>query len=123
MLENNNESKAHIKEHNDTTPKYRVEYIKKILNGFCPKKIFDLGCGLGFTTNELKVAFPNAEVIGIDISRDGIEYGKKIFLNVSSLQKQSTQKIRAKKLMLIWCLHLNFILLLGQNHLMITSYI
>ena len=33
-----------------------------------PKKILDLGCGTGSTTIMLKQAFPNAEVIGLDLS-------------------------------------------------------
>ncbi|MEM8830097.1 MAG: class I SAM-dependent methyltransferase [Cyanobacteria bacterium P01_G01_bin.19] len=33
-----------------------------------PKKILDLGCGTGSTTIMLKQAFPNAEVVGLDLS-------------------------------------------------------
>ena len=33
-----------------------------------PRKILDLGCGTGSTTIMLKQAFPNAEVIGLDLS-------------------------------------------------------
>jgi ubiquinone/menaquinone biosynthesis C-methylase UbiE len=33
-----------------------------------PRKILDLGCGTGSTTLMLKQAFPNAEVIGLDLS-------------------------------------------------------
>ena len=33
-----------------------------------PNKILDLGCGTGSTTIMLKQAFPNAEVMGLDLS-------------------------------------------------------
>ena len=33
-----------------------------------PRKIIDLGCGTGSTTIMLKQAFPNAEVVGLDLS-------------------------------------------------------
>ncbi len=33
-----------------------------------PRRILDLGCGTGSTTLRLKTAFPDAEVIGIDLS-------------------------------------------------------
>ena len=44
----------------------RQEVINAI--GGQPKKILDLGCGTGSTTLMLKQAFPNAEVIGLDLS-------------------------------------------------------
>lgn len=44
----------------------REEAIKAIQGS--PRKILDLGCGTGSTTILLKQAFPNAEVIGLDLS-------------------------------------------------------
>ncbi|MDJ0689675.1 MAG: methyltransferase domain-containing protein [Xenococcaceae cyanobacterium MO_188.B32] len=44
----------------------RQEVINAI--GGQPRKILDLGCGTGSTTLLLKQAFPNAEVIGLDLS-------------------------------------------------------
>jgi SAM-dependent methyltransferase len=81
MLETNDISKSQITSHNDLTPKYRVLAIKKILGNFTPMKIIDVGCGLGYTTQELKNVFPNSKVSGIDISRDGIEYATQRFSN------------------------------------------
>ena len=44
----------------------REAVIKAIAGN--PKKILDLGCGTGSTTIMLKQTFPNAEVIGLDLS-------------------------------------------------------
>lgn len=44
----------------------REEVVKAITGN--PHKIIDLGCGTGSTTLMLKQAFPNAEVIGLDLS-------------------------------------------------------
>ena len=43
------------------------EAVIKAVQG-SPRKILDLGCGTGSTTILLKQAFPNAEVIGLDLS-------------------------------------------------------
>lgn len=79
MLALNDPTKSKISSHNETTPSYRVKAIKKILGDFDPQKIYDVGCGLGFTTNEISNEYPCAEVVGMDISDDAIAYGKKHF--------------------------------------------
>ena len=79
MLNTNDATKSIIYTHNEITPSYRVKAIKEILGGFIPEKIYDLGCGLGFTTNEIRNEYPCAEVIGVDISEDAIAFGKKNF--------------------------------------------
>jgi trans-aconitate methyltransferase len=38
-----------------------------------PEHIVDLGCGLGFTTDALSKVYPDAKVLGIDISTDADE--------------------------------------------------
>ncbi|MGF1590604.1 MAG: class I SAM-dependent methyltransferase [Pleurocapsa sp.] len=43
------------------------EAVIKAITGN-PQKILDLGCGTGSTTMMLKQAFPNADVIGLDLS-------------------------------------------------------
>ena len=35
-----------------------------------PRRILDLGCGSGLSTIELRRAFPNAEIVGVDLSPD-----------------------------------------------------
>lgn len=41
--------------------------IKRYLNNYGVKEIYDLGCGFGFTTAGLKAIFPTAEVYGTNI--------------------------------------------------------
>lgn len=43
----------------------RLSYLK--IN---PKHILDLGCGTGIFTQKLKVKYPNAKVVGVDLARD-----------------------------------------------------
>lgn len=81
MLNTNDISKSKILSHNDLTPKYRVLALKRILGDFIPHKVIDVGCGLGYTTQELKIAYPNSKVTGIDISRDAVDYAKQRFEN------------------------------------------
>ena len=85
MLATNDTSMSLIHAHNDITPSFRVKTLKKILGDFNPQKIYDLGCGLGYTTNEISKLYPLAEVIGIDISNDAITYAEKNFPNCQFL--------------------------------------
>lgn len=43
------------------------------------KRILDIGCGIGWTTYEIKKAFPNSSVSGIDLSDNSIEIAKRLF--------------------------------------------
>ena len=87
MLATNDPSKSLINAHNDITPSYRVKAMKKILGDFNPQKIYDVGCGLGFTTNEISKEYPFAKVIGIDISDDAVAFGEKNFPNCQFLSE------------------------------------
>lgn len=42
---------------------------------FKPRRILDVGCGLGHNTLPLATAFPDAEVIGIDVGAPMLRYG------------------------------------------------
>ena len=99
MLKYNDFEKSKIISHNDLNPEFRLKYIKKILeSNFSPKKILDVGCGLGFCTNEIKKFYDYSDVLGIDVSKDAIQYASEYFKdcrflnltvdpNVSNLEK------------------------------------
>ena len=70
---------SRIKYHNDVKPRYRVVALDKILKKRNFQNILDVGCGLGFTASALKNVYKSANVTGIDISKDAIEFAKKKF--------------------------------------------
>jgi SAM-dependent methyltransferase len=42
-------------------------------NGSAPERILDIGSGSGALAAELKRAFPSADIVGIELSREGVE--------------------------------------------------
>jgi ubiquinone/menaquinone biosynthesis C-methylase UbiE len=50
-------------------------WVKETYPGFHPKKILDIGCGLGHNTLPIAQLFPNAEVIAIDAGAPMLRYG------------------------------------------------
>lgn len=48
--------------------------LKRHQLGFSPKRILDLGCTIGNSTVPWKKLFPDAEVIGIDVSATALRY-------------------------------------------------
>jgi ubiquinone/menaquinone biosynthesis C-methylase UbiE len=50
-------------------------HLKNHFPDFQPKRILDIGCGLGHNTLPLAIAFPQAEVIGIDVAAPMLRYG------------------------------------------------
>lgn len=49
-------------------------YIKRNLPGFAPKRILDMGCAVGHATLPYKEFFPDAEIVGIDVTAPLINY-------------------------------------------------
>lgn len=45
--------------------------------GISPKKILDFGCGIGDTTEQIAVLYPDAEVMGIDTATEAIAYAER----------------------------------------------
>lgn len=43
------------------------------------KRILDIGCGIGYSSWLIKEAFPEAHILGVDISDKSIEIAKKLF--------------------------------------------
>lgn len=60
-----------------------IDWILKCLGDTNPKKILDAGCGNGIVSCFLAKRFPEATIIGIDISAAGIEQAQKLALNLS----------------------------------------
>ncbi len=52
-----------------------AEWIKANAPGFKPKRILDIGCGLGHNVLPIAQAFPKAEVIAIDVAAPMLRYG------------------------------------------------
>ena len=70
---------SNINSHNDIKPRYKVKMIKNLLRDKKISNILDVGCGLGYTANELKQTFKDASITGIDISRDAVAYANEKF--------------------------------------------
>ena len=62
--------------YNDGGGKAVAEWVRKNLgDDFKPKRILDIGCGLGHNVIPLAEAFPDAEVIGVDVGVPMLRYG------------------------------------------------
>jgi ubiquinone/menaquinone biosynthesis C-methylase UbiE len=62
--------------YNDGGGKAVAEWVRKNLGeDFKPKRILDIGCGLGHNVLPLAEAFPDAEVIGLDVGAPMLRYG------------------------------------------------
>lgn len=52
-----------------------AEWLARLRPGWSPRRILDLGCGIGHNTVPVARAFPAAEVIGIDLASPMLRYG------------------------------------------------
>jgi ubiquinone/menaquinone biosynthesis C-methylase UbiE len=52
-----------------------AKWVKETYPDFNPKKILDIGCGLGHNTLPIAEAFPDAEIIAIDAGAPMLRYG------------------------------------------------
>jgi SAM-dependent methyltransferase len=59
---------------NDDMGRSVANYIRRKMPGFAPKRILDMGCTVGHSTLPFKEAFPDAEVIGIDVAGPQVRY-------------------------------------------------
>jgi len=60
--------------HNDLDPLRKIRAVDKLLKNKKPENILDAGCGMGYTTAALADFYTNANVLGVDVSADAIEY-------------------------------------------------
>lgn len=52
-----------------------VKWLADNHPGFRPKRILDLGCGLGHNSVPVALAFPDAEVVAVDVAAPMLRYG------------------------------------------------
>ncbi len=52
-----------------------VAFIRGLRPGFAPRRILDLGCGLGHNVLPVAAAFPHAEVTAVDVAAPMLRYG------------------------------------------------
>lgn len=52
-----------------------AEWVQNKLPDFKPKRILDIGCGLGHNVLPIAQAFPNAEVVAVDVGAPMLRYG------------------------------------------------
>ena len=67
---------------------WKNEIINKITS---PNSILDLACGTGILTRKLAKKFPQANIVGIDISKDYLKIAEKnhLFSNISFLHQDA----------------------------------
>jgi len=66
-----------IESHNLIHADQRVRQYRTVLGRRNFKRIADIGCGLGFTTQALARHYPQARVVGIEVSADAIDYARR----------------------------------------------
>jgi len=76
-----------IQSHNLIHTRSRIVAYDILLGRKRLSRIADLGCGIGLTTNALAQHYPDAEVTGIDVSVDAIEYATRTFPNAHFLEQ------------------------------------
>lgn len=52
-----------------------AKWVEKNLPDFKPKRILDIGCGLGHNVLPIAQAFPSAEVVAVDVGAPMLRYG------------------------------------------------
>jgi SAM-dependent methyltransferase len=60
---------------NDMAGRTLVHWLQQAHADFKPQRILDLGCGLGHNTLPLREAFPDAEIVAIDVAAPMLRYG------------------------------------------------
>lgn len=67
---------------NQKKGKYDLEkFIFDNLGDFYPRSILDLGCGRGKQISVFKKRFPDAKIVGVDVSRESIDFLKSCFVD------------------------------------------
>lgn len=53
-----------------------AQWVKKNLPDFKPKRILDIGCGLGHNVLPIAQAYPEAEIVAVDVGAPMLRYGR-----------------------------------------------
>jgi trans-aconitate methyltransferase len=77
---------SRIEGHNLIYADQRVQQYHTVLGRRVFRRIADIGCGLGFTTQALTRRYPQARVVGIDVSADAVEYGRRTVADAEFVQ-------------------------------------
>jgi SAM-dependent methyltransferase len=80
---------------NDALGDMMVDYVKTRFPDLAPKRILDMGCGIGAGTVPFAAAFPDAEVHGIDVAAPMLRYAHARAEALSAtlhLSQQTSQK-------------------------------
>lgn len=72
-------SYSNISSHNLISALPRIRQYAEVIGSASFKKIADMGCGLGITTNALKEYYSDAEVSGFEVSSDAVEFASRNF--------------------------------------------
>jgi SAM-dependent methyltransferase len=72
-----------VESHNLVYAFQRVLQYRRVLKRRSFYRIADMGCGLGLTTEALSRVYPEARVVGFEISHDAVEYARRTFHKAS----------------------------------------
>jgi SAM-dependent methyltransferase len=84
VLKGENIQNTILASHNDLNSKNKILYINKLIS-FKHNDTFtilDVGCGVGFTSDELSKFYKNSKITGVDISSDAIKFATDNFKNI-----------------------------------------
>jgi SAM-dependent methyltransferase len=93
----------------DYFARYKTEYLAALCQsrGLTPNRILDYGTGIGASLGPLRQSFPNAEVIGLDVSARSLEVARRKLPENTSLVHQDAGPLRVARksidLVLIAC--------------------
>lgn len=76
--------KSMLRFHNSLNPGPKVDFCHGLLKRSAHNvtSVLDVGCGMGYTANEISRLYPNARVLAVDISEDAVALGRKTFSGV-----------------------------------------
>lgn len=65
--------------------KRKIETFARLIGKGNFSRILDVGCAGGMTTNEISKIFPESKIVGVDIYKEAVTYGRKIYPHIKFL--------------------------------------